>query len=46
MKLITLTTDFGDSNNYVALFKGVILTVNSELTIVDILKLDNSWVHE
>ncbi len=34
--LITLTTDFGTSDNYVGVMKGVILTINPEASIVDI----------
>ncbi len=34
--LITLTTDFGLSDGYVAAMKGVILTINPEATIIDI----------
>ena len=34
--IITLTTDYGTSDNYVGVMKGVILNVNPEATIVDI----------
>lgn len=34
--VITLTTDFGADNAYVASMKGVILTINPKVTIVDI----------
>ena len=34
--LITLTTDFGVSDNYVGVMKGVILGINSSASIVDI----------
>ena len=34
--LITLTTDFGTSDNYVGVMKGVILGINPEASIVDI----------
>ncbi len=34
--IITLTTDFGTADAYVAAMKGVILTINPEATIVDI----------
>jgi len=34
--LITLTTDFGTSDAYVASMKGVILNINPQVTIVDI----------
>ena len=34
--IITLTTDFGSSDAYVAIMKGVILSVNPEANIVDI----------
>ena len=34
--VITLTTDFGVGDAYVASMKGVILTVNPEATIVDV----------
>jgi hypothetical protein len=34
--VITLTTDFGLADPYVAAMKGAILTINSEVTIVDI----------
>ncbi len=36
MSLITLTTDFGQSSNYVAIMKGVILSINPSTTIVDL----------
>jgi S-adenosylmethionine hydrolase len=36
MPVITLTTDFGDRDAYVAIMKGVILTINPRSTIVDI----------
>ena len=36
MSIITLTTDFGTSDHYVAQMKGVILGVNPQATIVDI----------
>jgi S-adenosyl-L-methionine hydrolase (adenosine-forming) len=34
--IITLTTDFGESDPYVAMMKGVILTINPDATIIDI----------
>lgn len=34
--LITLTTDFGESDNYVGVMKGVILGINPSASIVDI----------
>lgn len=34
--IITLTTDFGDSSPYVAAMKGVILSVNPDVNIVDV----------
>jgi S-adenosylmethionine hydrolase len=34
--IITLTTDFGESDPYVAMMKGVILSVNPNATIIDI----------
>ncbi|MFC1924106.1 S-adenosyl-l-methionine hydroxide adenosyltransferase family protein [Chloroflexota bacterium] len=34
--IITLTTDFGTDDAYVAVMKGVMLTINPEVTIVDI----------
>ena len=36
MAIITLTTDFGNDDPYVAAMKGVILDLNPEVTIVDI----------
>jgi S-adenosylmethionine hydrolase len=36
MSLITLTTDFGDYSPYAAVMKGVILSVNSDVRIVDL----------
>ncbi len=36
MSIITLTTDFGGGSPYVAVMKGVILTINPVATIVDI----------
>jgi S-adenosylmethionine hydrolase len=36
MSIITLTTDFGNSDHYVAAMKGVILSINPRATIVDI----------
>ncbi len=36
MPIITLTTDFGNGSPYVAAMKGVILSINSAATIVDI----------
>jgi len=36
MSIITLLTDFGTRDEYVALMKGVILSINPEVTIVDI----------
>ena len=36
MSIITLTTDFGTGSPYVAAMKGVILTINSAATVVDI----------
>ena len=36
MAIITLTTDFGHDDSYVAEMKGVILNINPEVTIVDI----------
>jgi S-adenosylmethionine hydrolase len=34
--IITLTTDFGESDPYVAMMKGVILSINPDATIIDI----------
>src|SRR5438093_7465900 len=34
--IITLTTDFGSSDHYVAAVKGVILGINPDATIVDL----------
>ena len=34
--IITLTTDFGESDSYVAMMKGVILSINPNATIIDI----------
>ena len=36
MSIITLTTDFGTQDEYVGLMKGVILSINPAVTIVDI----------
>ena len=36
MSIITLLTDFGTRDEYVGLMKGVILTINPAVTIVDI----------
>lgn len=36
MSIITLTTDFGIDSPYVAAMKGVILSINPEVTIVDL----------
>lgn len=36
MSLITLTTDFGTGSPYVAAMKGVILTINPAVTVVDL----------
>ena len=36
MPVITLMTDFGDRDAFVAIMKGVILTINPRVTIVDI----------
>ncbi len=36
MPIITLTTDFGGSDSYVAQMKGVILTINPKAQIVDV----------
>jgi hypothetical protein len=36
MPIVTLTTDFGTGNCYVAQMKGAILNVANEATIVDI----------
>jgi len=36
MSIITLLTDFGSQDEYVGLMKGVILTINPRVTIVDI----------
>lgn len=36
MAIITLTTDFGLADSYVAAMKGVILSINPEATIVDV----------
>ncbi|MCX7918605.1 MAG: SAM-dependent chlorinase/fluorinase [bacterium] len=35
-KIITLTTDFGTTDTYVSVMKGVILSINPQVTIVDI----------
>jgi len=34
--IITLTTDFGECDHYVAMMKGVILSVNPDATIIDV----------
>ncbi len=34
--IITLTTDFGESDYYVAMMKGVILSINPDATIIDV----------
>jgi len=34
--IITLTTDFGQNDPYVAMMKGVILSINPDATIIDI----------
>jgi len=34
--IITLTTDFGQSDHYVAMMKGVILSINPNATIIDV----------
>lgn len=34
--IITLTTDFGEGSRYVAAMKGVILTINSQVRLVDL----------
>lgn len=34
--IITLTTDYGTSDNYAGVMKGVILNINPEVTVVDI----------
>jgi S-adenosylmethionine hydrolase len=34
--IITLTTDFGESDHYVAMMKGVILSINPDATIIDV----------
>jgi len=34
--IITLTTDFGESDPYVAMMKGVILSINPNATIIDV----------
>ncbi len=36
MSIITLTTDFGTGSPYVAAMKGVILSINPEVTLVDL----------
>lgn len=36
MAIITLTTDFGAGNNYTAMMKGVILSINPDVTLVSI----------
>ena len=36
MPIITLLTDFGNRDEYVGLMKGVILSINPSVTIVDI----------
>ena len=36
MSIITLTTDFGTGSSYVATMKGVILSINPEVTLVDL----------
>jgi S-adenosylmethionine hydrolase len=36
MSIVTLTTDFGQSDHYVAVMKGVILTIHPRVRIVDI----------
>jgi len=34
--IITLTTDFGECDHYVAMMKGVILSINPDATIIDV----------
>jgi S-adenosylmethionine hydrolase len=34
--IITLTTDFGEGDHYVAMMKGVILSINPDATIIDV----------
>ena len=36
MPIITLLTDFGDQDGYVAAMKGVILSIAPDVTLVDI----------
>ncbi len=36
MTIITLTTDFGTTDSYVGMMKGVILGIVPEVTLVDI----------
>lgn len=36
MSIVTLTTDFGDGSPYVAAMKGVLLSINPAVTLVDI----------
>ena len=36
MKIITLTTDFGFADGYPAAMKGVILSINPQINIIDI----------
>lgn len=36
MTIITLCTDYGSNDNYVALVKGVILSINQDVNIIDI----------
>ncbi|MGH9492541.1 MAG: SAM hydrolase/SAM-dependent halogenase family protein, partial [Terriglobales bacterium] len=42
-RLITLTTDFGDSDHYVGAMKGVILTINPAAQVVDICNSVHSY---
>ena len=42
-RLITLTTDFGESDHYVGAMKGVVLTINPAAQIVDICNSVHSY---
>ena len=47
MKIITLLTDFGMKDPYTGIMKGVILSINPDVTIVDIThKVDPQDIRE
>ena len=43
MPIITLTTDFGDTDYYVAAVKAKILSTNKSINIIDISHAINKW---